>query len=365
MIPAEYYYHIYLFIIVVATIALSSTYSRYPNTRLQIRNDKPQRQLISLIFITAITLFIGLRPISPHFVDMMNYDLFYRVVFGYKYKFSWDEENYLFDNLFNYMASDRIAIIVFFFSIAIIYFGFIYISCRKLFPKDTLYAIVIYLGAFSTFTYGTNGIKAGAAASLFLCAIAYYRHLIPCLVFLFLSLGFHHSMILPITAFIICRFVRSPRLYIRIWAVAFIIAVLHITYFQTLFGSYGDETAASYLADNKDGYRTGFRLDFVIYSALPIALGYWCIFKRNYQSKTYNLIFNTYVLSNAVWMLCMYASFTNRIAYLSWLMIPFVLIYPFFDKPFMPHQYKTANGVAWYHLGFTLFMFIVYYGLLS
>lgn len=363
---AQYYYPIYLTIIVVFTFFMSVTYAGYTNERLLTKSNQSRNHAIALIFTIIMAIFIGMRPISiRYFVDMGNYREFYNTIQGLQFNFDWSRGNYLFDNLFLYLASNRFALVTFFLIIAAIYFGALFWACRELFPKDTLYAIIIYLSAFSTFSYGTNGIKAGAAASLFLCAFAYYKKWTPCIVCLFLSLGFHHSMVLPIIAFILGLFYDKPKVYIYIWVLSLLISAAHITFFQTLFASFSDEGGASYLSDNDSGYRSGFRLDFIIYSAVPIALGYWCIFKRNYQSKKYNHIFNTYVLTNAVWMLCMYASFTNRIAYLSWLMIPFVLIYPFFDKPFIKRQYKVANAVAWYHLAFTLFMSFVYYGYLK
>lgn len=360
MIEAQYYYGLYLFTIVALTIVETAIYSTYSNQKLIRHFDKSQNQIFPIVFTAIMAVFVGMRPISGLFVDMKNYQIYYRVITGNKFEFDWSQSNYLFDNLFNYMASDKIAIASFFMVISIIYFGFIYIACRKLFPTDTLYALIIYLGAFSTFSYGTNGIKAGAAAAFFLCALAYQSNWKLCLLFLFFSLGFHHSMAMPIAAFIICRFISNPKLYIFIWVIALAIAAFHITYFQTLLGSFSED-GAGYLADNSKGYRTGFRIDFLIYSFLPIALGYWYIFKCHYKSKVYNLIFNTYVLTNAVWILCMYASFTNRIAYLSWLMIPFVLVYPLFNKVFIRRQYAVINAVAWYHLGFTLFMYFVYY----
>lgn len=364
MLEARYYYNIYLLIVTFATIVESLNYARYSDNRLVQKSTMPAAWFAPLAFTVFMILYIGLRPLSGVFVDMMNYNQFYYIVYGHWFDFDWDVENYLFDNLFNHMASEEIDIRLFFLLLAAIYFGALFIACRKLFPSDTFYAIIIYLAAFSTFSYGTNGIKAGAAATLFLCALAYWRQWIPCIAFLFLSLGFHHSMVLPIVAFLACRFYDKPRAYIWFWVFAFVIAAAHITFFQNLFANFADDQAAGYLSDDDSGYRTGFRLDFIIYSAAPIILGYYYIFKWGYRSKTYNILFNTYTLTNAIWMMCMYASFTNRIAYLSWLMLPIVLVYPLFDKCFLRNQYKFLNTVVWCHLGFTLFMHIIYYGVL-
>ena len=60
-------------------------------------------------------------------------------------------------------------------------------------------------------------------------------------------------------------------------------------------------------------------------------------------------------------MLCMYAEFTNRIAYLSWFMYPFVLIYPLVCENWGTQKYRTLSKFMLLHLGFTLFMQIIYY----
>jgi hypothetical protein len=43
----------------------------------------------------------------------------------------------------------------------------------------------------------------------------------------------------------------------------------------------------------------------------------------------YARLVNTYLLTNAVWILVIHANFSNRFAYLSWFMMPWVLVYPF------------------------------------
>ena len=141
-------------------------------------------------------------------------------------------------------------------------------------------------------------------------------------------------------------------------------ALAHITFFQEIFAGLSDEGGANYLNNTAEnwGGKTGFRFDFVLYSSLPVYIGYITLFKYKLESKTYSFLLNVYLMANAIWMLCMYAAFTNRIAYLSWLMYPIVTIYPFLCPTFMPEQKKRLKQVVWFQLLFTLFMNIVYYG---
>ena len=53
----------------------------------------------------------------------------------------------------------------------------------------------------------------------------------------------------------------------------------------------------------------------------------WVQFLRT--DPFYARLVNTYLLTNALWILVIHASFSNRFAYLSWFMMPWVLLYPF------------------------------------
>lgn len=361
MIPAIAYNGIYLGIISILTLIQCQKYSQRPYFYFQQKYQQPI--IPTLILTISIILFIGLRPINSVFVDMVNYNDYYHIILGNPYHFNANTSNILFDNLFSWMAGLNIDITFFFLIIATIYFGGIGIACRKLFPKDTFYAILIYLAALSTFSYGTNGIKAGAAASLFLIAIAYHKQWLIALVALLLSYGFHHSMQLPIAAYMVVTIIRQPKYYLVFWILSLVLAAAHITFFQDLFANMTDEQGAGYLQSKGTnwGGKEGFRLDFVLYSVAPIAVGYYAIFKHRINSQLYNFIYGVYLFTNSIWMLCMYANFNNRIAYLSWFLLPIVLIYPFMNEQISRNQYKTLNYIAFGHLAFTLFMVIIYY----
>lgn len=363
MIPAQLYSTVYYFIVTILTIGLSLNYANYDNSRL--RSDIKRPTVGAFIVMLTFALFIGFRPISGVFIDMMNYHMFYNFRCGQPFVFDSDTDNLLFDNLLSYLAANGYDIRIFFVTIALIYFGGMFIAMRKMFPKDCLYAFVIYLGAFSTFSFGTNGIKAGAAASMFLCTLAYMHNKKYLLLLAAITFGFHHSMVLPLGALAISFFYRNTRVYLYVWLCCILLSALHVTAFQEIFNSMADEQGQNYLSQVDGEASHGFRPDFIFYSSFPILVGYYAMFKHNYRSKTYTTLFNTYLITNSVWMLCMYASFTNRIAYLSWQILPIVMIYPFFDKEFVNMQYRKLNIVAWWHLGFTLAMQVIYYGLIK
>ena len=359
-ISALLYQTIYLIVVTVLTYFVSNSY-----TNERLRNFKAHSfamQQEASVLTVILVFFIGLRPLSYVFVDMVNYNEEYNVLIGNPYSLTLNTTNFIFDNIFGLFYSNNVPVEFFFLLIAAIYFICLHIACSKLFPRDTLLALLVYLGAFSTFSYGTNGIKAGAAASIFLLAIAYRKTTWLSVLFALVSLGFHHSMAMPIAAYAMTFFVKKRHYYLYIWLGCLLAAALHITWFQSLMAGYADEGGASYLQVTvEEKSVSGFRTDFILYSAVPIFLGYWLTKKYQIESRTYDFIWCLYTMTNGLWLLCTYASYTNRIAYLSWLMYPFVLIYPFLNIRWHNRQYTYLKYTVWGHLGFTLFMSFIYY----
>lgn len=360
MIPALYK-PIYLLAVTLMTFFSMSLYGRWG----KLLKSPNTSQIISFFMLVMVVMFIGTRPVSgAYFVDMAGYSASYENLLNEPFFFDWDVDNLIWDNLFVWMASREISFSTWLILVASAYFGLMYLACRKLFGNDVLIAFVTYLGAFSTFSYGTNGMKAGVAASVFLVAMAYRDKLWLSIPIALLSYGFHHSMIMVIAAYFVVLLLKNPKYYFVGWLISLIIAALGITYFQTYFAGFTTEHGAEYLLvseENIDAFITGFRPDFILYSAVPVYLGYRILYIYRFRSMFYSFILRLYLMTNSLWMLCMYASFNNRIAYLSWFIYPIVLIYPFISREKNLLQGKYLRWVVYGHLGFTLFMHFIYY----
>lgn len=368
MLEASYYYPLYLFLVTVLTIFAVSAYANKDiiNNRYYSTDIDWKALFLSLFLVTLI----GLRPISAYyFCDTANYDFVYNCSKGRTFQYDPSSENVIWDNLFNWWASENLGITSFFVLIAFIYFVCTLLACKRFFGKDQYIAFIVFLGSFSTFSYATNGIKAGAAAAIFLLGLSYYRKWIVSIVLVLISLGFHHSMIVPVAAYIIAIIYKNPKVYFYVWIICLLISALHITFFQSLLASLasdkGDQSAVGYLQSSSYsewGGKSGFRIDFIIYSAMPILIGYIALFRKKIQlSNCYIFLLNIYLITNSVWLLCMYARYNNRIAYLSWLLFPIILIYPFIKEKWSSEKYSTLSKIVLANLGFTLFMQIIYY----
>ena len=366
MIDAYYYEYIYVFLVLVLTLSVIRRYSRYGQERVfSGEKEKP----IKLIVVSLLCfVFIATRPFSIVFCDMMGYgDAMLTHVFEGQ-PITWSN-NYLFTPLMAFLSSKgcepRVPIVVLS-GITIIGSA---IAARKMFPNDSILAFLVILGSFSMFGKLVNGIKAGCAMSIFLCALAYRDKKWLSILLLVASMGFHHSMQVAVVAYIIASFYKgNEKVYFFIWIVCLLLAIAHVQYFQFLFGTMTDDSGARYLLSDYDdagfGGKTGFRLDFVLFSAAPVLVGYTAIFIKNIQSESYKFLLNIYLLTSAVWMLCMYAPYTNRIAEISWGIYPIVLIYPFLKEKWGINQYKTLSKVVFYNVMFSFLMVYVYYTLI-
>ena len=102
--------------------------------------------------------------------------------------------------------------------------------------------------------------------------------------------------------------------------------------YMELFSSMEDERFNRYLSGNDRDYKVGLRLDFITYSLFPIIVGGYYIYKRNYKDEYYIHIYNTYLFCNACWLIFSKMPSNDRIAYLSWVFIPFILLYPILNN---------------------------------
>lgn len=350
-LDAELYYTVYLLIIFALT-ALAVRERHSPTLK--------ERYGGALLLCLFMTWFIGNRPIHTAFYDMLYYA--FEFVFERKWHgFDWNTENRIFDNLFAYLADGaKIKVFDFFKIMAALYFIPMYFGVIKIIPNHKLLAFLIYLGGYITFSFGTNGMKNGVGFSFALLAIAYHKNLRLALFFLICAWGFHHAMNMIAGVFILATYVKNTKWYFYAWVACFFIALLHIETFQGLLSGFADTKSASYLSTSEESFTKGFRLDFIIYSAMPILIGYYLKFKCEWENPTYDFLLRMYIGANSLWLLCMYASFTNRIASMSWFFYPLVLTYPGFmiedKKNFV---YKNRNLIIMGHLFFTMFMYFV------
>src|SRR5690606_36663737 len=102
-------------------------------------------------------------------------------------------------------------------------------------------------------------------------------------------------------------------------------------------------------------YKTGFRWDFVIYSILPILLARYYQ-KRGFQDRLYSQLVSMYTIANAFWILLIRMPLSDRLANLSWFLIPVLIMYPLLTKRIFERQHFWIAGVLLVNVLITFYL---------
>ena len=340
-----------------------------------LQNKNAQRiikrnRIQPLIFAYAILfiLVVGFRPVSNAFGDTTVYARGYQEYSSVSERIIFDKDS-LFYSLM-WLCSQYVSVNWFFFLIDILYIVPIVFACYRLLKNNTDIGLVFCFAAFSFFSYGVNGIRNGVACSFVFLALTFIRgssfDKIICTLLSIIAIFIHASAALPVVCMLAAFFVKKPGIMFYFWALSIAVSLVAGNSVANLFASLGfDDRISDYIhPDIEDDLYTvtGFRWDFLLYSAAPILLGWYIVFKRKVYDSTYLLLLGTYIFANAFWVMVIRAEFSNRFAYLSWFLYPIVIAYPLLRLRIWPKtQGQKAAVIMAAHLAFTLFMvFFVY-----
>ncbi len=249
---------------------------------------------------------------------------------------------------------------VWFLLTSLIYVGNHYLMSQELGERYAFPLFLMFCTGFLFYAYGTNTLRAGLAASFLLLALIHKERLFLFIICLLTAINIHFSMALPALCMVIAKYYNNSRLYIGLWGFSVILSAAMGSTFEALFAQLIPDQRTSYLmvAAGDTHYKVGFRIDFILYSLAPIAMGWYYIVKKGIHDKTYSLLFNTYILANTFWVLVIRANFSDRFAYLSWFLYPVVLIYPALKYQIWKNHHGKLALIVFLHASFTYLMFI-------
>lgn len=334
----------------------------------RVKKSLVNNQFNSFLLITVVLLHITFRPIdSKYFGDTETYKRIFDSL-----SLGWNAMYYNKDIGFyylTYLLTKFCNITSYFCVMAILYVLPIVYSFKKEFRHNFYVPIILYITSFSFWGYGVNGVRNGVATSLVLFAFFYRKNN---LLFLLSSLAaiffFHKSVLLPILFFLLTRYVNNPKIYLCFWILSiplyFILGnnIISILSIWDMFGS--DDRLNSYFSpgdeyDVRKFSNIGFRWDFVLYSAVPVLLGCFYILKKKFFDAFYLRLFNTYLACNACWILVISVAYSNRFAYLSWFLIPVIMIYPLLKTVIVKNQKKMILLIVVCNLIFTYVYWLI------
>lgn len=346
-IPLELYTPLYYYILLLVMLIIFS----------ELNNSGYKKSKLGLLLVGFIIFYMGLRPVSYYFGDMGTYA---KIFNDFQYNDTSGFENDFVFNFFMKFSSNIMSINFFFLTCAFLYVFPLFLICKKWFENYWFYAFLMLVGSFSFWSYGTNGIRNGIATSLFLLAISRDKKLFQIL-WIVLAIGVHKSLLLPTLGYVIAQFYNKPKVMVAFWLICIPLSLAAGGFWENFFAGLGfEDDRLSYLTEgnvNEDEFSsTGFRWDFLLYSAAGVYSGWYFIVKKGLEDKIYFWLFNTYVFANAFWILVIRANFSNRFAYLSWFMMALVIIYPFLKKQLVPKQNKVLAFVILIYYAFTFLM---------
>ena len=374
-VPAVLYNSIYISVIFGLCLIIAINYS-FSTGNEKLTAHLPLAQIGAFAFTALVILFVGFRPISRVFVDMPMYTHVYNNIYDGSIENVNDTRGewlfYAFGNLCKRIGlSDTMYV----FSIAVIYFGLMLVACWRLMRNNLFVAILFCLASFSCFTYGVNGMRNGMACSIVMVGVSLISgkrwEKILALGLLFCAYNIHHSTALPcICAISALLFVKDTKWAIYFWIASIFISLVAGNYVTDLFVNLGfDERMQSYAnldefgnVGQSENVKAGFRIDFIIYSIMPIIMVWYVTIKRNFKNLTYHIIATTYILANAFWVMVIRSEQSNRFAYLSWFIYPLVIAYPLLRMNLWKNQDRKTALILLAYAGFTFFMNYIYYG---
>lgn len=360
---APYYFLIYWFVVMLITLAKFNRMNSLQGVTIIYQKDS----YIPLIaFSVFYILFFGLRPVSVLFADTTIYDAVYKVMQNYGV-YGLNIQNNGTVDVFESAGSDwvfysvmflcaQVMSVNFFFLIVMyFYIAMMYLGCWKLDYKHGATLMLFCIGAFSFYGYSINGLRNGIACSFVILALARFckgEQLWPAIL-AFIAIGCHKSVALPIACAVFTYYVRNPKYMYMGWLGSILLSLVIGGYLSNMLTLLGfDERLAANLqsgADVADSWgvemESRFRWDFLLYSSIPILLGWYTVYKRKFYNNTYLVLLGTYIYANAFWVILIRSLFSNRFAYLSWFLYPIVLAYPLLNFPVFKKQH--SKKVAW------------------
>ena len=350
-IPLELYTPLYFYFLLVVTFVLF----------FELNNFGFKASKRGWVIVLFIIIYMGFRPISGrYFVDMATYARQFAIYQNGENIYN--EKDIVF-NFFMSLSSKIMSVNFFFFTCAFLYVYPLYLVAKKWFKHYWFYAFLLLVASFSFWSGGVNGIRNSMATSIFLFGISRDKRIFQAILIL-LAIGTHKSMVLPTLGFVVAQFFNKPKVMIAFWLLCIPLSLAAGGFWENFFATLGfDDDRLSYLTEgnvNDDDFSsTGFRWDFLIYSATAVFAGWYFIVKKGFNDKIYFWLFNTYVFANAFWILVIRANFSNRFAYLSWFMMGLVIIYPFLKKKMMQNQHKVLAKVIVLYFAFTFLMNVI------
>lgn len=322
-------------------------------------------QLLLVVFIVQISMMYIMRGIhTDTYRYLRTYDTYVgmsmirAIVDGGKEAgftlFSWAASNFGVGHRY-YLG------LVFF--LGLIPFG---LGLRKYYGRGWGYVLIVYTMYPFFISYFASGLRqAIAMAIVFWGVIGYAKNKKLFRIILIVLLGslFHLSVLVVFPAILALHYAErwlTISKVMGIWVIVCLVSMLGLNeqLLGFLSGFFDDSSRYQYYLDSDKidevqqalNYRTGFRLDFTLFSILPIL--YVLYFER--RSGIDLWLIKYYLIVNCAWQLLTFTASNDRFAALSWFYIPTILIHSQFYE-----NTRKSTKLVYYILLFSGLLLLV------
>lgn len=356
-----------LYITTILGFALASTVSSKSMER--IRKPESDTRAIAMLICCIMAIMVGFRPVYAAWAtDSSNYASSYlnlqKSVFNplYDNKLELGGEGEWGFALLAKACAPVMHVVVYFFVISLLYHMLHYNAIGRMFGKNALLALAFVIVNFDFASFSFNGLRNGLGCSFSILGLSYViennkRSQIVGFFLMYVATTFHKSCFLPLACAACTMFNNDTSLYIKFWIASIFISLVAGGAVTSFFAGLGFDSRMDQYNQMQDdyalaGFKSGFRPDFLLFSALPIYFAHLSYNKLKIRDKRYQTLINTYILANSFWVMVIRAAFSNRFAYLSWFMYGVVVAYPLIYHNIFQRQ---PQKVAFFLGAMTLF----------
>lgn len=240
---------------------------------------------------------------------------------------------------------------LFIFSVAFIQVSFWFILVKNIFidsNKKKIIAALLIISSFFVYNLGANVLRQGLAIPLILLSLYYAlnKRYYTSFVFLFLAISFHKTSIVFLFAYLIVLMLNiKVRYYVLILLITTVLSVVGgFDVVINLLPSYISGYQYLFLESSFKQYQVGFRLDFWLFTLIPMVL--YLFLKDEHKEKRENII-KIYITLFCVFIVLFSMPFSDRFGVYLWCLMLF-LVSDFFSC----YKYKILND-------FYVYIFVV------
>lgn len=311
--------------------------------RLEQREARANLWIAGWGAMSVVLFATTFREISG---DTWRYNLAFQSVATQSFAEIWTEtnNNWLFEFLMWNLAQFGTHPLWFILPITLFCIAMMRHSLRQILgPTDTAIAMLLYSAYPFFIFYVSNGIKQAIAMALLMqvYVLLFRKRYFAALVWLGLAPMFHTGafLVYPLLLMhlLLWRPVIGCRRALTVSVILLLLsAVLSVTGLnQSLMAPvqfyadiFSENNYAIYFRDAAEfDYQAGFRLDFTVFSFLPLAAAWWLRLKgRGLSAEVSGWWLNLYTLLACLYQLFAFAPFADRFASFAWYLTPAIIV---------------------------------------